>query len=61
MQDTVHSLQKHKENCPYWPLFNQKMFKRFSKYYLENCDPENGKAHLAKIISEREKNSRRKK
>ena len=55
------SLQKHKENCPYWPLFNQKMFKRFSKYYLENCDPENGKAHLEKIISEREKNSTRKK
>jgi hypothetical protein len=34
------SLRKYKENCPYWPLFDQKMFKKFSKYYLEICDPE---------------------
>ena len=49
------SLRKYKENCPYWPLFDQKMFKKFSKYYLETCDPENGKAHLEKIITMREK------
>lgn len=49
------SLRKYKENCPYWPLFDQKMFKKFSKYYLETCDPKNGKAHLEKIITMREK------
>jgi hypothetical protein len=31
------------------------MFKKFSKYYLETCDPENGKVHLEKIIALREK------
>lgn len=50
-----NSLCKHKENCPYWSFFDQKMFKKFSKYYLETCDPENGKAHLEKIIAMREK------